>query len=266
MTTHLTWASALGDFRIAQQAAGRSPNTIRTYAHYLCQLPRLASRPDHVTTEHLLRFLAADRWMPETRKSARTAVRTFFRWLFQSGRVDHDPADTLPPVKIPDAEPNPVPDLVYREALRAADDRVRLMLLLAGLGGLRAAEVARVHADHLQGDVLVVVGKGGKTRHVPIVQPELLGRLQHLDGYAFPSRHTGRPLTAGYVSKLMSGAILGAWTGHKLRTRAGTAAYAGTRDLLAVMKFLGHTKPDVTLRYIKMPDDAVRAAALAAAA
>lgn len=140
------------------------------------------------------------------------------------------------------------------------------MLLLAGLCGLRAHEVAKVHRDHLQEDVLVVVGKGGKTRHVPVVHAELLARLQQLDGYAFPNPRTGQPLTAGYVTRLMSGAILGAWTGHKLRTRAGTAAYAGTRDLMAVMAFLGHKRPETTLRYIKLPDDAVRAAARAAAA
>lgn len=260
------WASALGDFRTAQRAAHRSPGTIRTQAHYLNKLPTLARSPGHVTTSHLLGFLAVDHWSAATRKSARTAVRSFFRWLYQAGRIDHDPAEALPAIRVPEAEPNPVPELVYREALLAASERVRLMLLLAGHGGLRAAEVSRVHADHLAGDVLVVLGKGGKTRHVPIVQAELLARLQAVDGYAFPNPTTGKPLTPGHVSRLMSEAILGAWSGHKLRTRAGTAAYAGTRDLLAVMQFLGHSRPETTRRYIKLPDDAVRAAARAAAA
>lgn len=44
-----------------------------------------------------------------------------------------------------------------------------------------------------------------------------------------------------------------------------TQAYAGTRDLLAVGAVLGHSRPETTQRYVRMPDDALRAAAHAAA-
>jgi len=45
-----------------------------------------------------------------------------------------------------------------------------------------------------------------------------------------------------------------------------TMAYAGTRDLLAVGALLGHSRPETTQRYVKIPDDALREAARAAAA
>lgn len=64
----------------------------------------------------------------------------------------------------------------------------------------------------------------------------------------------------------MARALPGGWTAHTLRHRFATVAYAGTRDLLAVQDMLGHSKPETTRGYIEMPQDALRAAVLAAAA
>jgi integrase len=55
------------------------------------------------------------------------------------------------------------------------------------------------------------------------------------------------------------------WTTHTLRHRAGTRAYAGTHDLLAVGALLGHSKPETTMRYCMLPDDALWTVARAAA-
>jgi integrase len=66
------------------------------------------------------------------------------------------------------------------------------------------------------------------------------------------------------VSKLLSRALPPGWTGHTLRHRLATAAYGGTRDLLAVSALLGHSRPETTQRYVRLPDDAIRAAVAAA--
>ncbi|MBA2774731.1 MAG: site-specific integrase [Nocardioidaceae bacterium] len=51
--------------------------------------------------------------------------------------------------------------------------------------------------------------------------------------------------------------MLGAgWSGHKLRHRFATTAYAAERDLLAVQQLLGHSRPEVTARYTALPGDA----------
>jgi integrase len=137
------------------------------------------------------------------------------------------------------------------------------MGLLAASGGLRAGEISRVHSRDLVGDELVIHGKGGKVRAVPIVDERLLAELRQVDGWAFPNGY-GSHLTPGHVSRLLSEALPDGWTAHTLRHRCASVAYAATRDLLAVGALLGHSRPETTQRYVAMPDDAVRAAARAA--
>lgn len=263
-----TWAGALALYDNALKAANRSPGTIRLHWHYLAQLRELHARPWRVTTEDLQRLMASRPWGASARKSARTVFRGFYRWGHGSGYIEHDPAATLATVRVPDGVARPTPEHVVRQLLRASDDRIGFLGMLAALGGLRCAEMAQVNEADYQGDwrsgSLMVHGKGGKVREVPVVDGRLAARLEQVEGWAFPNGY-GSHLSAGHVSRIMSAALPGGWTAHTLRHRCATVAYAGTRDLLAVGAMLGHSRPETTQRYVRMPDDAVRAAALAAA-
>lgn len=252
------WPGALDEYVTAMRAAGRSAGTIRLHRHYLGTLAVSARSPWRVGPVQLLAFLAVDRWAPETRKSARGVVRGFYRWAHGAGYLPDNPAAGLPTVRVPPALPRPTPEHLVRQ-LVAVDDRVGFMAMLAAYGGLRAAEIAQVARNDLQGDVLTVVGKGGRVRAVPVVNRRLLARLHRVEGWAF---HNGRGghLSPGHVSRLLSGAMPAGWTAHTLRHRMATTAYHGTRDLLAVGAVLGHSRPETTQRYVLLPDDALRAA------
>lgn len=137
------------------------------------------------------------------------------------------------------------------------------MARLAAYAGLRAAEIAQVHSTHLEGDVLRVVGKGGKVRFVPVTNRRLLVQLRDLVGWAFPSPAGGH-LTPGHVTRLLSEALPDGWTAHTLRHRFATVVYDGTRDLLTLSALLGHARPETTQRYVRLSPDALRAAVAAA--
>lgn len=263
---HRAWLDALGAYRNSLTASGASPGTIRLYTYYVTRLAEESRTrsPWRVTSQQLLDVLAVQHWAPETRRSARAAVRSFYRWAASLGHVDVDPAAGLPRVKVPPRVPRPAPDTVVDRARREAPDRVRLMMELAAYAGLRAGEVARVSTDDLVGDALFVLGKGGRLRRVPLV--DLLGSQLRLapEGWVFPNGLGGH-LSPGHVSRLVSEALPHGWTAHTLRHRFATRAYAGTRDLLAVQELLGHSSPETTRRYIQLPTDALRAAVEAAA-
>lgn len=260
-----SWGYALAGYETAQQAAGRSPGTIRLHRHYLNQLRELHRDPWSITTPQLRQLLSNPRWQPETRRSARAALRGFYRWAHGDGLIELDPALPLEPIRVPAGVPRPAPEQLVEQLLQTSDRRIRLMVMLAAWGGLRAAEIARLHSRDLVGDELLVKGKGGKVRPVPIVDPRLLVELQRVEGWVFPNG-LGGPLTPGHVSRLLSAAMPPGWTAHTLRHRCATVAYAGTRDLLAVSQLLGHSRPETTQRYVRLPADALRAAAAAAAA
>ena len=258
-----TWPAAMHEYATAQRAANRSPATIRLHRHYLNQLIEVTPTPWTITHRHLETAIGNERWAGEARKSARTVYRGFFRWAHGHGYLDDDPAFALPSVRVPQAVARPAPEFVVKYAVTRLDPRLTLMMQLGAFGGLRVREIAAVHSRDVLDDVLLVHGKGGKQRLVPIEEYTLHGRLQLLDGYAFPNRWTGQPITAGHVSRIMSAALPEGWTAHNLRHRLATRSYEGTGDLFAVMRLLGHTKPETTLRYIGLADARVRTAARA---
>ncbi len=263
-----TWNALLGAWREYLVIAGTPATTIGLRIYHLERLAReLGGTPASVTYTALSAWLAQQAWAPNTRRSYRSSLRSFYSWLLATGRIKESPAHLLPPVRVPRGRPRPVPEDIYRAALEAASPRIQLALLLGGACGLRRGEIARARTDHLEPDLtgfsLRVKGKGGHVRLVPVPE-ELVELIEAAPaGYLFPSKQGGH-LTPHYLAKLVS-AELEVHTTHALRHRCGTVAYAGTRDLRAVQELLGHAKPETTAIYTAVPDDSIRAAMMAAA-
>lgn len=211
---------------------------------------------------------AAAGWAPETSKSVRTAYRAFYRWAHAAGHVESDPAAPLPPVRVSPGVPRPAPEHVLAKALADAAPRERLLLMLAAFAGLRCCELARLDGSWWGDPMLRVLGKGAKWRLVPVTLPELTTELDLLadaGGPAFPNRLTGKPITAGHVSRLLSEALPPGWTGHTLRHRFATITLEQTKDLLAVAEVLGHASTETTQRYTRVSRARLLAVADAAA-
>lgn len=247
------------------RASGASAGTIRLRECYVTRF--LAAHPDlhAVSLDDVMEFLGRPGWAPETRRAARSSLRSYFRWAVLSGRLEADPTVNAPTVAVPPGIPHPVTEDVVARALDKATDEVRLMLLLAAYAGLRRAEIAKVHSSHVSDLGLRVDGKGGRVRLVPI-HPMLADDLGPVRGWAFPSPvFPGRPVHPDYVGKRVKRALGGPWTTHSCRHRFATQAYAGTRDLRAVQTLLGHSKPETTARYVAVSHQDLVAAVAAVA-
>lgn len=252
------------------RARDLTEQSIQTRRAHVAQFARHhPGGPGHVTADMLTDWLARG-LATETRRSVRSSLVAFFGWWSRREGVP-DPACGLPPVRPAHPRARPAPADVLAEALRRADDRAGLILRLAARAGLRRGEIARVHArDVTRGDGgwdLLVHGKGRRERVVPL--SEEVARLVRAaclagGGWAFPGRDGGH-LSPAHVGKLAGRALPQGWTLHTLRHRFATAAYAGSRDMLAVQQLLGHASPATTQRYVRLPDDARRAAAAHAA-
>lgn len=245
-------------------ASGASATTLRLRRHYLKHLAAQCRRgPWEATTDELVGLLRTPGWAAETRKSARSAVRGFYSWAVDTNRIDRDPARALPSVRIPQGKPRPTPAHVVRAALLAADGKGRTMILLALLAGLRRSEIAQAHTDDIErertGDVLRVVGKGGRVRVIPLHESLAADLATYPAGFVFPGKVDGH-LSPMWVGKRLAAMLGAGWSGHTLRHRFSTDAYAAQRDLFAVQQLLGHSKPETTARYTAIPDDSLRAA------
>lgn len=257
------WETVIAEWRDWMRAAARPATTIRLRTYQLRRFAADNPRPWEQTQKSLTRWLGAQDWAPESRRSYRSALRTFYGWAHASGYMDHNPAALLPSIKVGHHPPRPTPEVVLAQALLAAEPRVQLMILLAARQGLRRGEIARIHSADLSEDLygsLRVHGKGDKVRVIPL-HAEIASHLRALpDGYAFPGNDDGH-LSPRWVGTLVKKALgESGWTTHTLRHRFATTAYRGSRDLLAVQGLLGHSKPETTLNYVQLPDDALRAA------
>lgn len=258
------WEEAIEGFLAHERAGGKRSTTNSARRQHLQHLARRVTvGPWRVTADVLLDYLAAQEWARETRRGRRTTFQGFYEWGMYRGHVSINPVDAVPKIKMDAGRARPAPDLVYREALMRAAPREKLILRLAAEVGMRRSEVAQVHSRDLMEDFvghsLVVHGKGGKRRTVPL--PKSLGRtLAGMEpGYVFPGNDGGH-LSPRYVGKLIRDLLPGDWTMHTLRHRFGTRAYALTSDLLLVQEMLGHASPSTTRRYVEYDRDRMRTA------
>lgn len=257
------WDLEIESWQVALRAAGRRRATVELRGYQLRRVAtELRCAPAEVTGWQLVQWVGSQGWDAETLRSWRSALRGFFGWAHGVGLVDVDPALALPAVKPSEPNPRPTPEDEYRVGLARADERVRLMLRLAAELGMRRGEVARAHSRDLWRDLfgwsIAVHGKGGKTRPVPV--PAGLAALirSRGEGYLFPGRDHGH-LSPAHVGRLVSRALPGAWAMHSLRHRFGTAAWSVDHDLLTVQELLGHASPVTTRRYVRVPNERLRA-------
>lgn len=259
----LTWPETLPAWRNELTAAGTAPTTIRLYQSYLRRWARICRHPGSATHEALTAWTAAQRWSPETRKSARTALTSYYAWAHRRGLLEQNPTLELPAIRIPEPEPRPATDEDVRAALRRATPKVRMMIQLGAIDGLRREEIARVHtADVDLDDVLTVHGKGGRTRRVPL-PPGLAAAIRAMPpGWLFPSSaRPGRPVTAGCAGKWLRYVLPAGVTPHMLRHAAATAMHEDEDlSLLEIRKLLGHSSVSTTQRYVAVRDVRTRAA------
>lgn len=266
------WREPIEAFQRYLLAGGRAATTIEHYGYRLTFVSTVLADPWKVTTDDLANYLARDDWSPNTKRMHRAAISRFYAWARRVGRIDVDPTEYLDSVRVPRKLPRPAPDDALSTALEAADDRTRLAIELGALAGLRRSEIARLRWDQLAPGELLVDGKGGNWRRVPM-HPDLTVSLHAAreradraaesgvrSPFVFPSPHGGH-LTSGHVAKLIRDCIPdGAFTPHGLRHRFASQAYAATLDLRAVQELLGHTKPETTAIYAAVPDGALAAA------
>lgn len=268
------WQIALDAWEGWLKASGAPVTTIE---QRLYQLRRFAAdhptlTPWELSLDHLVLWLADHpSWRPNTRRAYRGALRAFYGWAVAVGHLERSPAAALPRVKATRGLPRPIAEDVLRCAVAAADERARLILLLAAYGGLRRSEVAHTRREDVQRDEgggwwLRVHGKGDVYRDVPLTGHLAAALLARPGGWLFPSpERPGEPLTPAHVGVIASRLLPPGWALHTLRHRFATRVRAGGADIYVIAELLGHRNIETTRVYTRLADDELRRAVNGAA-
>lgn len=261
----------LDAFADYQRSGNRAQRTIVTRASMLRSFAR---RQDTLlltaTVFHMRREIGREGIAASTRSSTRAAFLAFYGFLQSEGLRDDNPALRLPIVKVPTHRPRPyTQQQIDRMLSTGAYRRTRAMILLAAYQGLRASEIASVHADDidLAAGTLKVLGKGGRVDYLPL-HPVIIELAPTMNaGYWFPARG-GRAghIKGQSVSDLLhdarerAGIVDRRLTGHSLRHTFGTELVRAGANIRAVQELMRHSSLSTTQRYTQVLDEDRRAA------
>jgi integrase/recombinase XerC len=268
-----------------------SPHTVAAYRRDLAKLAMLLRAPDAVPDSADIRRAAARLHAagqsPASIARALSAWRSFYRWRAEHGLGDANPvAGTRPPrraQRLPKALP---PDTAVQLAAHVADDsplalRDHAIIELLYSSGLRLAELVQLDWRYFEADPgsprssswldldaaeVTVLGKGGKTRLVPVGKAAVVALREWLAARAllpvrdtralFVSEHGARIAPRSVQQRLALRARQLGLTEHVhphvLRHSMASHVLQSSGDLRAVQELLGHASIATTQIYTRL--------------
>ncbi len=259
MESHSAPEPAIAQWTLSMRARGLADRTIHERQRFVKALAcKLGTSALEFRTEDLQQYLASGRFKPTTRFDYHVMIRTWSRWLVETGLREDDPSVPLGSPKMPRRQPRPAHTRHIDAVMTPGNIQLKTVMkvLLASRQGMRVSEIAKVrgeHVDLLAGRVLID-GKGGV-----IVDAELdpvvaaVAPLFPSRGWWFPSPiHDDRPVRYDSVSRVLSQAFrrVGApVTGHNLRHWLGTELTGAGVPTRVVQEILRHASIKTTELY-----------------
>ena len=262
---------------------GAAANTLEAYRRDLSDFASFQARrgrpSEAADAKNIRDYLAALRGRgrtPATRARRLSVLRQFYEFLFAEGVRDDDPAQGIDAPKL--GQPLPkylgeadVEALIGAAAGVAGPEGKRLQVLIEVLyaTGLRVSELAGLPLSAISrdGQMLIVRGKGGKERMVPLGDParNAIGRYLEVRGgfipagrnsaFLFPSSSRAGHLTRASVARKLKALAVAAGidpkrvSPHVLRHSFASHLLAHGADLRALQQMLGHADISTTQIY-----------------
>jgi len=280
---------AVQEFLTHQLASGRSPHTIGAHQRDLRLLMNHLGaeiQVDNITHNDLDRFLLSDPVImqsngrpkqPTSIDRTRATIKGFFRWLTDTGVIDHNPSAGIrikrnnrkPPVYMTEDEKRMLLKTIRsHKGWQANRDLVIVTLFLHT--GIRLSELVNLDISNvnLLEKRITIRAKGGQivnrflnTKLRTILhrylneRKRVFAECQALFLSQLQDRITTRQVQRRLDQWIAKAEIEKRITPHTLRHTFATSVYARTSDLLAVQQALGHASVTTTQIYAHVLDE-----------
>lgn len=250
---------------------------LRFLTLHLGQAPDLAALANLTLADfraYLAHRRASDHAAASTARGL-SAVKSFFRRLERDGLIRDTALDLVRAPKVPHGVPKPLSAAAALDAVREVGDLAAepwvglrdcaILTLLYGCG-LRLGEALALNGrDTPSGEAMILKGKGGKERLVPLL-PAVIEAIAAYRAACPYETGEGDPLFVGRRGKRLDPAIvqkqvrrlrplLGlpeSATPHALRHSFATHLLGAGGDLRAIQDLLGHASLSTTQRYTEV--------------
>ena len=239
-----------------------------------------------ITIDHITEYLADRKRAGLAASSIKlivVALKIFFRFLLGKGAVRRDPTETLSLPRIERYLPETLNEIQAEQLLEAIDTKAplglrdRAMIELLYASGLRISELANARLEHFNAEerILRVVGKGNKTRLVPVGRKacEALAGYLSTERPKLLSRRTGNEIflsargtkiTTVRIWQIVkkhakrSGLEANIYP-HLLRHSFATHLLGNGADLRIIQEMLGHSDISTTQVYTHVDQQRLKA-------
>ena len=271
---------------------GAAANTIESYRRDLSSFADFMARRDKAieaaTADHIRDYLGGLRRSgrsPSTSARQLSALRQFFRFLYAERARDDDPTQNIDRPKLGQRLPKYLHEGEVDQLLAAARGvpgreglRLTALVELLYATGLRVSELVGLPLTALSrsGDVLIVRGKGGKERMVPLSEPARAAVsvfLECRDSYLspgqaspwlFPAKSGRAHLSRGVFSRALKDIAIAAnipparISPHVLRHSFASHMLAHGADLRSLQQMLGHADISTTQIYTHVLEERLK--------
>ena len=251
-----------------------------------CRLKKKIADPNAVTLPLLSEYLGDRKRGGLSASSIKlivVALKVFFRFLAGRGAIERDPTESLALPRIERYLPETLNELQIEQLIETIDTKVplglrdRAIIELLYASGLRISELANGRLEDLdsEGRILRVVGKGNKTRLVPVgrkacealasylsmERPQL---LKPRSGSEIFLSERGTKLTTARIWQIVkkharqSGLEKNIYP-HLLRHSFATHLLGNGADLRIIQEMLGHADISTTQVYTHVDQQRLKA-------
>lgn len=289
------WISTFLEAQAAELDA--SPNTLLAYGRDLKVFADFLGTAgfDTVTRDQIEGFLIdceAEGLAASTRARRLSAIKQMYRFAHEEGWREDNPSLKVTAPARPKSLPKTLSEDQVEALLDAARsqgrspaDRLRnsCMMELLYATGMRVSELVSLPVSAARGDprMLLVMGKGGKERMVPLSPPArsaLTAWLEARDSAEDAAKAKGKPTSRflfpsgsaqGHMTRhrfyalikevaLSAGVPAGEVTPHRLRHAFATHLLANGADLRAIQTLLGHADISTTEIYTHVLEERLK--------
>jgi integrase/recombinase XerD len=243
-------------------------------------------RAREITIDHITEYLADRKRAGLAASSIKlivVALKIFFRFLLGKGAVRRDPTETLSLPRIERYLPETLNEIQAEQLLEAIDTKAplglrdRAMIELLYASGLRISELANARLENFNAEerILRVVGKGNKTRLVPVGRKacEAIAAYLSTERPKLLSRRTGNEIFLSVRGTKMttvriwqivkkhakrSGLEANIYP-HLLRHSFATHLLGNGADLRIIQEMLGHADISTTQVYTHVDQQRLKA-------
>ena len=271
---------------VAEQ--GSSPRTVSAYRHDLEDLAAFlktkgvalykANRED---LQKYMHVIVKNGLSARTQARRLSAIHEFYRFLYSEEIRDDNPTDLLDAPKISKALPKYLTEkeisLLIKQA-KQKDIRLGVLLEVAYASGMRVSELVELPTTAVlqEGQTIMVTGKGGKQRMVPLndmarialdnwlLQRENYLKRGRISKWLFPSKSSTGHYTRDAFFKALKALAVEVdiepkrVSPHVLRHSFASHLIAHDADLRSVQQMLGHSDIATTEIYTHVMEDRLK--------